>query len=139
MDEATKALLEEAGVDIPKALRQTLNKEERLLNYLVRFAKEDHFSKYAEAAEADDAYQAWFELHNVKGVSANLAIERLYALSKNVCDMLKEEVGRREEDPPSRTDLRNIQGLADEMTALKNEYDAVIERLRQLGGSRTPT
>lgn len=66
-----------------------LRTEERVLKYLGRFLADEGYEGLCAAMAGGDYRQAFLHVHNLKGVSLNLAFSRLYASAGELCEMLR--------------------------------------------------
>ena len=66
-----------------------LRKEERMAKYLGMFLSDDSFALLKDSMEKDDMETAFRAAHTLKGVCANLSLSRLFKLSSDLTEDLR--------------------------------------------------
>lgn len=66
-----------------------LMKEERVAKYLLKFKDKDMMAAIESSLEAKDYETAFREAHNMKGVCANLSIDKLREVSSDLTEALR--------------------------------------------------
>lgn len=97
-----------------------LMSEERIIKYLLKFMDKDMDALIVKALEAGDYETAFCEAHNLKGVCANLNLDRLEVSASALTEALRG--GKPEGD---------ITSLVEQM---KSDYELTIGALANLRG-----
>ena len=105
-----KEKLKEVGIDIDSALQRFMGNEALMEKFLLRFEEDQAYADLVEAVAKQDAEKAVTASHTLKGVSGNLSMTELYALTTKKVDLLRE-------------------GKAQEAFAMMSQIQAVYERL----------
>lgn len=92
--------------------------EDRVKKYLFKFMDSPTMSLLLEALEKEDFEVAFRESHNLKGISANLGLSKLYTSSSELTESLRH--GKPSED---------ISGLIE---AVKCDYELTINALKNI-------
>lgn len=69
--------LQNAGIDLPDALRRMAGNTELLEKFLMRFPEDDNFGILGRALDGADWDTALIAVHTLKGISGNLGMGRL--------------------------------------------------------------
>ena len=80
MEQAKKAKLEAAGIDVEEALQRFLGNEELFLKFLGRFPQDENYRILWHEVEEEHWDMAVNAAHTLKGVTGNLSITPLYQL-----------------------------------------------------------
>lgn len=91
--------------------------EDRVKRFLLRFPEDTTFAELATAIDHIDYEGAFRAAHTLKGVCANLGIERLYSSSAALCELLRPE--RAEERSEYEINALYTQVRADHELAVK--------------------
>lgn len=91
MDVKTVLALRAASVDMEGALRRFGGRSELYERYLLQFPADENFSKIGPALSAQDWEGALMAAHTLKGLSANLGMDRLFRACDQVVCMLRAE------------------------------------------------
>lgn len=91
MNENFKEVLVKAGVDVEGSIRRFCGNEGLYEKFLLKFLADDNFDKIAPALEADDFEAALIAAHTLKGVSANLGINRVYEIASKIVELIRKE------------------------------------------------
>lgn len=66
-----------------------LGKEERVYKYLKKFPETNSIQKISDALNNKDYEEAFREAHNLKGMSINIGLEKLYQVSSDLTESLR--------------------------------------------------
>ena len=105
-----KEKLKEVGVDIDSVLQRFMGNEALMEKFLLRFEEDQAYVDLVEAVAKQDVEKAVAASHTLKGVSGNLSMTELYALTTKQVDLLRE-------------------GKVQEAFAMMSQIQAVYERL----------
>lgn len=86
--------------------------------FLGKFPKDESFSLLEKSLENNDTETAFRAAHTLKGLAANLGIQSLYVKAANVTELLRGG---------------DLEGGKKDFPPLKEEYEAVIQKLEALG------
>lgn len=93
MDTKMVLALREAGVDTEGALRRFGGKSELYERFLMKFLSDENFSQIGPALSQQNWEGALMAAHTLKGVSANLGMNRLYKACSAVVDLIRADQG----------------------------------------------
>ncbi len=91
MNENFKKALVEAGVDVEGSIRRFCGNEGLYEKFLMKFLADDNFNKMEPAFRANDFDTALIAAHTLKGVSANLGINRVYEIASEIVNLIRNE------------------------------------------------
>lgn len=80
MDSARKQKLQEAGINVSKALNSFMQMEPLYEKFLNKFCTDPSFDNLEKAVKEEDEDLAHLSSHTLKGISATLGMEKLYQL-----------------------------------------------------------
>ena len=86
---------EKMGGDYADVLKR-LTRVERIEKFLMRFLEDTTFEALCEAIAAEDDFEVFRMIHNLKGVSQNLGFTKLYLASNAMTEAVRG--GKRLED-----------------------------------------
>ena len=118
MNEAQKAQLTAAGIDVEDAMERFMHNEGLMLKFLLRFSEDQSMSQLRLAMEHQDADGAFEAAHTLKGVAGNLSMTGLFHQTGILVEHLRN---------------RDLAAAADEMPALEEQYARVTAALAALG------
>lgn len=81
--------LQAAGVDTEGALRRFGGNSEMYERFLKKFLTDRTFSQVTEAFAQGDREAALRYIHTLKGVTANLGMDKLFAISAKMVDQIR--------------------------------------------------
>ncbi len=94
--------------------------EERVKKYLGKLLEDKTFLNLAKAIEQADYEQAFFAVHTLKGVAANLDLLPLYQACGQLTEILREQ--KRPDEAEARALYRRVQAA----------YESVIAQIPQV-------
>lgn len=97
---------------------ERLMKPERITKYVKRFATAEDYAQLTDCLNKKDYAEAFRHVHDLKGVSANLAFTDLFTASSALCEALR--------NGPPTIDIAPL------VAAVDAEYARVIAALAQL-------
>ncbi len=118
MDAVVKETLCSAGINVDSALERFMGNDNLLIKFLKKFAADENYEKLVKAVEQKDREAALAASHTLKGISGNLAMDRLFELCKTQVDLYRA-------DKPDEADA-----LISEITA---EYGKITSVLASCG------
>lgn len=84
-------ILKKAGIDYDQGVRRFLNRADVFERMLLSFSDDSGFAN-AGVLLADKNYDGFFEcIHGIKGISANLSMHEVFALSDEIVSLLRAE------------------------------------------------
>lgn len=92
--------------------------EERVKKYLLKLTQEELFLPIKEALEAEDYETAFRESHNLKGLCANLGLEKLCLSAADLTEILRN--GKPSED------------VTPYLTAVEEDYSLTMQGLKKM-------
>lgn len=110
-----KEKLKEVGIDIDSTLQRFMGNEALMEKFLLRFEEDKAYADLVEAVATQDAEKAVTASHTLKGVSGNLSMTELYALTTEQVRLLREE---------------KIQEAFDMMPQIQAVYKKLVEAIR---------
>lgn len=112
-----KERLKQVGIDIDGVLERFMGNEALMERFLKRFEKDRCYYDLLDAVQTKDVEKAITASHTLKGVSANLSMTELYALTNKQVELLRDEKVSEAFDMMSR-----IQGVYEKLvTAIRGE------------------
>lgn len=105
-----------AGSDAEKVLARFGGNEEMLKHFLRLFTQDSSFPGLKAALATGNTEEAFRAVHTLKGICANLGLERLYEKASEMTELLR------------RGEFENAKPL---FPGLAGEYETVIEALNQ--------
>ena len=81
MDQATRTLLKETGMDVDDTLARFGGNEALLMKYVRRFPADPSFAALEQALQSGDHEATQTACHTLKGVSGTLGLQSLYVAS----------------------------------------------------------
>ncbi len=78
MDQATRTLLKETGMDVDDTLARFGGNEALLMKYVRRFPADPSFAALEQALQSGDHEATQTACHTLKGVSGTLGLQSLY-------------------------------------------------------------
>lgn len=103
------------GSDYNEVLNR-LNKEERIVKYLLKFASENILEDFEKSYKTENFEEAFRVVHSMKGMCLNLGLSKLCEISSDVCEDLRN-------GPPKE----DISGKIDK---LRKEYNFAMEHIK---------
>jgi HPt (histidine-containing phosphotransfer) domain-containing protein len=89
MDLNTILELQRAGVDTEGALRRFSGNSALYERFLKKFLEDGTFSKITKAFEEESREDALMATHTLKGVTANLGMDKLFNISSSMVDCIR--------------------------------------------------
>lgn len=117
MDDDVKHMLLAADIDVEGVLERFMGNEALFLRFFKKFGDDESYRNLKESIKSGEWQNAFCAVHTLKGVAGNLGMNRLFAVSSDITEKLR----NREET-----------GLEREIAALDAEYDAVLGVISQL-------
>lgn len=105
------------GSDFQTVLKRFGNNSAMVRRFVLKFLSDENFSTLKNALEKDDAENAFFAAHTLKGICSNLGFDRLFEKSSGVTEML-----RRKETAAAKTAF----------LGLEQEYNKIIREIAKL-------
>ena len=84
-----KTKLESLGVDLEETLERFVDNEELYLRCLGKLLQDKNYNGMFEAISAKNASAAFDAAHALKGVTANLGLNRLYLEMKEITEVFR--------------------------------------------------
>lgn len=103
------------GSDYSEVLNR-LNKEERIVKYLLKFASENTLEDFEKSYETGNFEEAFRVVHSMKGMCLNLGLSKLCDISSDVC-----------------VDLRNgppKEDISEKIDILRKEYNIAMDNIK---------
>ena len=119
MDNTIKSMLVEAGIDIDEALARMAGKYELIERFLKRFPQDENFARLKKGLEDNNCQEAFRAAHTLKGVCANLSMNRLKELVSTQVEYLREE---------------NLVSAKELMPEVSRAYEKMVEDLTRIYG-----
>lgn len=116
MDHKREALLLSAGIELGGALERMMGNELLLVRMMQRFVQDENFHILQQALLDNNREQAELACHTVKGICANLGIEKLCAKLEVQLEQIR---------------TGHLQNAKDMMPMLEQEYARVIHAIRR--------
>ncbi len=123
MNEKLISELNAIGVDTGSALNRFMGNTNLYAKFLLKFPKDDNFSKLKAAIDVKDKDGAFMSAHTVKGVAANLGLDPISAKIEQLV-----EIFRGAETYPENADILSLYNEASEKY---EEICSVIKRYEQ--------
>ena len=117
MDTNFKTQLENAGADVDTALNRFMGNEALYIKFLTKFEKDESFAnieKYVAEKNAEEIFKA---AHTLKGVAANLGLDRIAQHASDVVEIFR---GKNQFDEADTDRLETI------MEDLRSTYQELI-------------
>lgn len=114
MDLNTILALSEAGVDTNGALRRFNNNSALYERFLNKFPSDPTFNNVTSAFDEKDKDAALTAAHTFKGLTSNLGLDPLFAISSSMVDLIRQD---------------KFDEAAKSYPALKDEYDKICNIL----------
>lgn len=115
-DSQRKGLID-IGVALDEALDRCMNNEGLYLRCLSKFIEDSNYSQMMEAIETNDVKKAFEASHGLKGVCANLGLEKLNTSVSEIVEIFRN--GSMNYRPENLTDV-------------KNSYELTIETIKNI-------
>lgn len=113
-------LYQSIGGNYPAAKGRLMN--DRLISkFIVKYLNDPSYDDFCKAWEAQDSEQIFRTAHTLKGVCANLALDRLFVNASAICEAYR-PAGN------GRLSEKEVRVLVEEMRA---DYEATTEKIRQ--------
>ena len=110
-----KENLKQVGIDIDSVLQRFMGNEALMERFLKRFEEDLCYYDLQDAVEKQDVEKAIAAAHGLKGVSANLSMTELYALTTKQVDLLRDD---------------KVQEAFDLMPQIQEVYDKLVLAIR---------
>lgn len=117
MDNNTRQLLEQAGIDVAEALERFMGSEALLLKFLRRFPEDENFRLLRQAIVSQDLPRAFEAAHTLKGVAGNLSMKVFYQQVSQLVEHLR---------------AGHLAAAAAEMAEVEAQYTKITAALSQL-------
>lgn len=91
MTEERKAILEAGGFNVDEAMKRFMNNEKLWTKFLKKFKADTSYENLVKAMEEKDQKSAFEAAHTLKGITGNLAMNRLHELVGEQTDYLRDE------------------------------------------------
>ena len=96
-----------------------LNNEALIRKFALMFLEDSSYMQLKQAMADKNYEEAFRSAHTLKGVCQNLSFDRLYEVSHNLTELLRDRTG---EQP----------GIPEAMEKVTKEYEATIEEIKKL-------
>ncbi len=117
MTSEQKTKLESLGVDLEETLERFVDNEELYLRCLGKLLQDKNYNGMFEAIDSKDASAAFDAAHALKGVTANLGLNRLYLEMKEITEVFR--AGSLDYDSGN-------------MERIKKDYEEVVDTIKAL-------
>lgn len=117
MTEEMSGELLEAGIDFNGIAARIPGREEFILRLLSKFPNEKCYEGLREAMENKDYEEAFKNAHNLKGVTANLEMPRLYQATCYLVEKLR---------------AHDYEGVDEDFKKISEEYEQVINAINRI-------
>ncbi len=117
MDDALKAKLVEAGVDLETAMERFMNNDALLVRFLKKFPADPNYQKLVDSMEADNIEGAFEAAHTLKGLCGNLSLSAMQAVVSEQTELLRAKKGAEAKEM---------------MPQVTEEYEKIIALIEQL-------
>lgn len=117
MDDAVKAKLAEAGVDLESAMERFMNNDALLERFLKKFPADPNYQKLVDSMEADNIEDAFAAAHTLKGLCGNLSLAAMQAVVSEQTELLRSGKGAEAKEM---------------MPQVTQEYEKIIAVIEQL-------
>ena len=96
-----------------------LNNEALIRKFVLMFLEDSSYMQLKQAMADKNYEEAFRSAHTLKGVCQNLSFDRLYEVSYNLTELLRDRTG---EQP----------GIPEAMEKVTKEYETTIEEIKKL-------
>ena len=117
MNEELKRKLLEGGIDVDGILARLPGREELIIRLLCKFPEEKCYCLLEESLKNKDYNKAFENAHNLKGITANLDMHRLYELTCVLVEKLR---------------ANQYDGVEGDFEGIKDEYEKVVAAINTL-------
>lgn len=117
MTDERKMLLVSLGVDLGETLERFVDNEELYFRCLRKILDDKNYSSMCEAIDNNDAKAAFDYAHALKGVSANLGLNKVYSEMKIITEVFR--AGLMDYDPEN-------------LARLKAAYEEAVDTIKML-------
>lgn len=117
MTSEQKTKLESLGVNLEETLERFVDNEELYLRCLGKLLQDTNYNGMFEAIDSKDASAAFDAAHALKGVTANLGLNRLYLEMKEITEVFR--AGSLDYDSGN-------------MERIKKDYEEVVDTIKAL-------
>ncbi len=117
MDDNTRKMLEDCGVDINVTMQRFMGKEELLFKFLKKFTADESYKKLISDMEAKSFESAFSQAHTLKGVAANLGLGHLTESASALTEKLRAK------------DYTDYDGMVEK---IKTDYAAAMDMISKL-------
>ena len=122
-DKQIRSILMDGGIDYDSGLRRMMNKTALYYRFLNKFLEDESYKLLIEASEENNAETVFRAAHTLKGVTANLGLERLCQNASSIVEKVR-----------SMGAVPVPEGLLDEdIVQLKESYEAAVQALKAAG------
>ena len=115
MDDKIREKLIETGVDVDEAMERFMGHYPLLEKFLKRFHEDENYNKLCKSIAENNVEEAFRSAHTLKGVCANMSMNRLYKVVGEVVEALRDN---------------DLDGAKRLMPDLTNDYKKVIADLK---------
>ena len=115
MTNTYKKQLQEAGVNLDKALNRFMGNETMYDKFLFLFTQEKSFEELEKSLDNRNVQEAFMLAHTMKGIVANLEIQPLLDLLSPMTEQLRKG---------------NMEGIAEQWDSLKAKYNEVCDLIK---------
>lgn len=115
MTNTYKKQLQEAGVNLDKALNRFMGNEAMYDKFLFSFTQEKSFGKLEESLNNKDIKESFMLAHTMKGIVSNLEIQFLLDLISPMTEQLRNG---------------NMEGITEQWELLKSKYNEVCNLIK---------
>ena len=123
MDQATRTLLKETGMDVDDTLARFGGNEALLMKYVRRFPADPSFAALEQALQSGDHEATQTACHTLKGVSGTLGLQSLYV----ACAELMADLRTRNQAAPMPARVQSV----------KAAYQQALKTVAALGDANT--
>lgn len=89
MENTTKNLLTEAGINVEAAMHRFLDDEEMYFEFLNEFLEDDLINRLKQAVNSGQIQESFDIAHTLKGVCANLSIDSMSRIVNPMVEILR--------------------------------------------------
>lgn len=115
MENTTKNLLTEAGINVESAMNRFLDDEEMYFEFLNDFLEDKLINKLEQAVNSGQVKESFEIAHTLKGVCANLSIDSLSRIVNPMVEILRSN---------------SLEGVKEAVSELFVAYDHVSEVIK---------
>lgn len=124
MDENFRKQLEDNGADVNTTLKRFMGNESLYMKYIMKFLDDKNFEGVISNHKKGDIEEVFKSAHSLKGVTANLGLNPIYATASKITELLRDKQAQ-------EVDMEELDKLIGELEEAYACFHKILEENKQ--------